>query len=353
VFRRVADPEPPQEAQVPNVRLSDVARHAGVSTKTVSNVVHGFVHVRESTRARVQQAIDELGYRPNLRGRNLATGRTNMLALAFPDLRIPYFAELAHVIAEAAAERGYRLLLEESGGAPEAERAILSAEEAGIVDGVLLQPVWLTSTEIAQHRREVPLVLLGENTAPLTLDHVRIDNIAAAAQVVQHLAALGRQRIAFACAKQSAPSETSRQRLIGYQQGLEASGLPVDTSLIVPGQVADAHSAAAALGAALDEGMAPDAIFCRDDLTALGALRALAERGIRVPDDVAVTGWDDSAVASVVRPSLTCVRADEEQLARRALDLLIERIEGYDGLGRHEVVEHSLVLRESAPAVAD
>jgi DNA-binding LacI/PurR family transcriptional regulator len=337
---------------VPNVRLIDVARHAGVSTKTVSNVVHGFVHVSESTRARVQRAIDELGYRPNLRGRNLATGRTNMLALAFPDLRIPYFAELAHVIAEVAAERGYRLLLEESGGAPETERAILSAQEAGIVDGVLMQPVWLTSTEIAQHRREVPVVLLGESSAPLSIDHVRIDNIAAAAQVVRHLAALGRRRIAFACAVEPSPSETSRQRLIGYQQGLEACSLPVDTSLIVPGRVADAHSAALAVGAALDAGMAPDALFCRDDLVALGALRALAERGIRVPEDVALTGWDDSTLASAVRPSLTCVRADGEQLARRALDLLIERIEGYDGLGRHEIVGHSLVVRESAPAAA-
>jgi DNA-binding LacI/PurR family transcriptional regulator len=334
---------------VPNVRLSDVAKYAGVSTKTVSNVVHGYVHVRASTRAKVQRAIDELGYRPNARGRNLATGRTRMLALAFPDLRIPYFAELAHVIAEAAGERGYRLLLEESGGAPEVERAILSADEAGIVDGVLMQPVWLTSTEIAQHRRDVPVVLLGESTAPLSVDHVRIDNIAAAAQVVEHLAALGRRRIAFLCAEDPAPSATSKLRLIGYQQGLEARGLPVDTSLIVTGRAADASSAAASLAAALDNGMAPDAIVCRDDLSALGALRTLSERGIRVPDDVAVTAWDDSTLASSVRPSLTAIRADGAQLARRALDLLIERIDGYGGLGRHEIVGHSLVVRESAP----
>lgn len=334
---------------MPKVRLSDVAKHAGVSTKTVSNVVHGYEHVRASTRARVQAAIDELGYRPDLRGRNLATGRTGMLALAFPDLRIPYFAELAHAFAEAAGKHGYRLLLEESLGSPEVERAILSAQEAGIVDGVLFQPVRLSSTEIAQQRRETPLVLLGENTAPLTIDHVRIDNIAAAAQVVAHLAGLGRRRIAFLCAEQPAPTQTSRLRLIGYQQGLENCGLPVDPSLIVPGTVADPAEAAAALHAALDAGMAPDAVFCRDDLTALGALRALAERGIRVPEDIAVTGWDDSTPAAAVRPSLTSVRADFDQVARRALDLLIERIHGYEGLGRHEIIDHSLVVRESAP----
>lgn len=335
-----------------NVRLSDVAKHAGVSPKTVSNVVHGYAHVRESTRARVQRAIDELGYRPNMRGRNLATGRTKMLALAFPDLRIPYFAELAHVIAEAAGQQGYRLLLEESGGTPEAERTILSAEEAGIVDGVLFQPVWLTSTEIAQRRRDVPLVLLGENTAPLSVDHVRIDNIAAAARVVEHLAALGRRRIAFLCAEHPTPSETSKMRLIGYQQGLETCGLPVDPALIVSGSVADADSACASLTAALDAGMAPDALVCRDDLVALGALRALSQRGLRVPEEVAVTGWDDITLASAVRPSLTSIRADGAQLARRALGLLLERIEGYEGLGRHEIVGHSLVVRESAPARA-
>ncbi|MBV2353984.1 LacI family transcriptional regulator [Streptomyces sp. J2-1] len=334
-----------------NIRLSDVAKLAGVSPKTVSNVVHGYAHVRDTTRARVQQAIDELGYRPDVRGRSLATGRTMMLALAFPDLRIPYFAELAHVIAEAAGERGYRLLLEESGGAREVERAILSADEAGIVDGVLFQPVWLTSTEIAQHRGDIPVVLLGENTAPLTVDHVHIDNIAAAVQVVEHLAALGRRRIAYVCAEHPRPSETSRLRLIGYQQGLEACGLPVDPSLIVSGTVGNADAARDALGAALDAGMAPDALVCRDDLAAMGALRALAERGLRVPEDVAVTGWDDITLATAVRPSLTSIRADGRELARRALDLLLERIDGFDGLGRHEVVGHSLVVRESAPGV--
>ncbi|GAA2313916.1 LacI family transcriptional regulator [Streptomyces kunmingensis] len=335
---------------MPNVRLSDVAKLAGVSPKTVSNVVHGYVHVRESTRTKVQNAIDELGYRPNMRGRNLATGRTRMIALAFPDLRIPYFAELAHVIAEEASARGYRLLLEESGSTIEVERAILSAEEAGIVDGVLFQPSYLTSTEIAQHRRDVPVVLLGESIAPLSVDHVRIDNIAAAAQVVGHLAASGRRRIAFLCAEVPAPSETSKQRLIGYQQGLEACGLPVDPSLVVTGSVADADAACASLAAALDAGMAPDAVLCRDDLAALGALRALSERGLRVPADVAITGWDDITLASSMHPSLTSVRADGAQLARRALDLLLERIDGYDGLGRHEIVGHSLVVRESAPA---
>jgi DNA-binding LacI/PurR family transcriptional regulator len=98
--------------------------------------------------------------------------------------------------------------------------------------------------------------------------------------------------------------------------------------------------------------MAPDALVCRDDLVALGALRALAQRGLRVPEDVAVTGWDDITLASVLRPSLTSIRADGAQLARRALDLLLERVEGYEGLGRHEIVGHSLVIRESAPALA-
>lgn len=333
------------------VRLSDVAKHAGVSPKTVSNVVHGYVHVRESTRARVQRAIEELGYRPNASGRSLATGRTHMLALVFPDLRNPYFAELAHVFAAAAMERGYRLLLEESGEAPGVERAVLSADEAGIVDGVIFQPVWLTSTELAQHRRDVPVVLLGENTAPLGIDHVHVDNIAAAAEVVRHLAALGRRRIAFLGAETPVPSHTSRLRLVGYQQGLEECGLPVDPSLVVTGRAADADAARASLGAAIDAGLRADAVFCRDDRAALGALNALSERGIRVPEDVAVTRWDDLIMASWVRPSLTTVRADSVELTRRALDLLFERIAGYDGLGRHEVVGHTLVTRESAPAV--
>jgi DNA-binding LacI/PurR family transcriptional regulator len=332
------------------VRLEDVARHAGVSMKTVSNVVHDFPHVSDKMRERVQRSIDVLGYRPNAIGRGLATGRTGLLALAFADVSLPYFAELARVVSAAAGRLGYRLLLEQTDGSIEEERAIVSSSEAGLVDGVVFQPSVMSGIELAQHRADVPLVLLGEGPAPLSHDHVMIDNVEAATRATMHLAGLGRRRIGFFGHEIGSPSQTSKVRLMGYQRGLEQAGLPLDMALLVPSEEISARGANASLGAALDAGLRFDALVCRDDLAAIGALRALQERGFRVPEDVAIVGWDDISMASFTHPTLTTVAPDTRALARTALDLLEERIAGFDGLGRHRLVEHDLVVRESAPA---
>jgi DNA-binding LacI/PurR family transcriptional regulator len=334
------------------VRLEDVARLAGVSMKTVSNVVHRHPHVSASTRDRVQQAIDELGYRPNAVGRRLATGRTGILAFAFCDVGLPYFAELVSVVYREAAARGYRLLLEQTSYSVEEERAVLTGGESALVDGILFQPSVISAAELAELRTDVPVVLLGERAAPITVDHVMIDNVAAAAEVTMHLAALGRRRIGFLGHEPQRQSETSRQRLLGYQRGLEQAGLGRDMSLLVARDEVTAAGAAQALGAALDAGLAIDALVCRDDLAAAGALRALHERGFAMPEEVAVTGWDDVQMASYTHPTLTTVAPDTTELVRVALDLLEERVAGYDGLGRHRVTPYEVRFRESAPAVA-
>jgi DNA-binding LacI/PurR family transcriptional regulator len=332
-------------------RLQDVAEVAGVSMKTVSNVVRGYVHVSPATRAKVQRAIDELSYRPNETGRSLATGRTGLLALAFSDISIPYYSELARCVSTLARERGYRVLLEQTDGTLDAERAIVSTSEAGLVDGVLFQPSVLGSSEISRHRGDVPVILLGEAQAPLSVDHVMIDNVAAARRVTTHLAELGAKRIAFLGHERSGLSPTSRVRLAGYQEGLETEGLPVDTGLLIPTDAVSSISAFEAVTAALAGGLRFDGLVCRDDLAAIGALRALAEAGIRVPDDVVVTGWDDVAMASFTQPGLTTVRPDLTALAGRALDMLEERIAGFDELGRHVLVDFEVVHRGSAPAL--
>jgi DNA-binding LacI/PurR family transcriptional regulator len=333
------------------VRLKDVARHAGVSMKTVSNVVHEFPHVSVKMRERVQASIDELGYRPNAMGRGLATGRTGLIALALADVTIPYFAELARTVSTHSTKRGYRMLLEQTDSSLEEERAIVSASEAGLVDGVIFQPAAMSSFEIAKHRTDVPIVLLGEGPAPLGVDHVMIDNVEAATTVTRHLVRLGRTRIGFLGHEEGRPTQTSRLRIMGYQRALELEDLPVDPSLLVASAEVSAQAAATALGAALDDGLKIDGLVCRDDLAAIGALRALAERGIDVPGEVAVTGWDDIVMASFTHPTLTTVAADTTALADTALDLLEDRISGFEGLGRHLIVPHRLVIRESAPGV--
>jgi DNA-binding LacI/PurR family transcriptional regulator len=334
------------------VRLQDVAELAGVSMKTVSNVVRGYKHVSPSTRERVQRAIDDLDYRPNLMGRRLATGRTGLIALSFSNVGIPYFAELSRLVSASASKLGYRVLLDETDGTLEGERAVLENSESGLVDGMLFQPAAVSSLEISRRRNALPIVILGEAAAPLTLDRIMVDNFAAARDVTRHLINSGRRRIAFTGHESGKLSAASTQRIMGYQQALEDAGVPADPRLLLPRETVTPMGAVVGVGSAIDAGERFDGLVCRDDLAAIGALRALQERGIHVPDDVAVTGFDNIMMSRVTYPSISSIAPDTAALAHRATQMLVERIEGFEGVGRHELVDHRLVLRESAPAVA-
>lgn len=332
------------------VRLIDVAERAQVSMKTVSNVVNGYAHVQPALRARVQAAIDELGYRPNLTARRLATGRTGMIALAMPEIDHPYFGEMAGYLADIALRRGYRVIIEQTLSEPEAEKAVLQDREAGLVDGVIFQPTRMATLDIARLHDDLPLVLLGEIEAPVTTDHVMIDNVAAAREGVDHLLALGHRRVAFLGLVEGDITMTNRRRLLGYQEALIGSGIPPDPELVLTTHGFDAHDAEAAVEQALDGGVRFDAILSRDDRFAAGALTALRRRQIRVPEDVAVMGWDDSAITEYTSPTLTSIAPNKRELAENAFELLHQRIHGHHGPGRHVIVSHGITVRESAPA---
>lgn len=333
------------------VRLADVAQVAGVSIKTVSNVVHDYPYVTPEMRARVQAAIEQLGYKPNLTARRLATGKTGMIALAMPEIDHPYFSELSRQVAEAASRRGYRVLIEQTLSEEDAERAVLQDRESGLVDGVIFQPVRMGSLEIARLHRDTPLVLLGEAAQPLTTDHVMIDNVAAAADSARHLIALGRKRIAFLGIVKHDITVSTDRRLEGYQSALMEAGIREDPSLVLVAQDFSPEAGEAAMREVIRLGLEFDAVLCRDDRFAIGALHALNHAGIRVPEQVALIGWDDTAFAAYAFPTLTSVSPDKRALADEGLDLLIERINGHQGAGRHRIVPHTLAYRESAPAL--
>lgn len=335
---------------MPRVRLVDVAERAGVSMKTVSNVVHDYPHVSPALRQKVQDAIDELGYRPNLAARRLVTGRTGMIALAMPEIDHPYFSELSRCIAEEATELGYRVLIEQTLGDPAAEHAVLQDREEGLVDGVIFHPVHMGTVEIARVRKDTPLVLLGESAMPVTVDHVMIDNVQAAADGVRLLLEGGRRRVAFLATVRDDITGSTEQRLRGYQEQLIAAGITPDPELILSADGFSPEDSRATLERAIAAGVEFDAILCRDDRFAIGALKALASAGRRVPEEVAVVGWDDTLVAAYCSPSLTSVAPDKREIARTALTLLHERISGHHGVGRHRIAHHTIAARESTPA---
>ena len=306
--------------------------------KTVSNVVHDFP-ARQREDARAGADVDRPARLPPERDRAGGSRPAGPASSPWrwrrhhPVLRRARPDDL-HPLPRSAATA---LLLEQTDSSIEEERAIVSPSEAGLVDGVIFQPAAMSSaSEIAKHRSDVPIVLLGEAPAPVGLDHVMIDNVDAARD--RHAppgVARTRAASASSATRGPAPAETSKIRIMGYQRGLEPEGLPVDLGLLVASDAISAQAAAAALGAALDGGLRFDALVCRDDLAAIGALRALRSAASTCPDDVAVTGWDDIAMASFTQPTLTTVRPDTTALADTALDLLEERIRGFEGLGRH------------------
>lgn len=330
-------------------RLKDVAQQAGVSMKTVSNVVKGRTNVSEATRQRVLRTIDELGYRPNASARHLRTGRSGIIALAVPELVGPYFAELAAAVIAAAKARGYTVLIEDTGGDPLEELRIASGLGEPLIDGVLLSAIHLDQAALASRPSRVPLVLLGERDYDVAADHVLIDNVAAAREATAHLLALGRRRVAAIGAQRVAAYMTAHQRMRGYQEALFAAGVPFDPSLKAEVAAYQRADGARAMAALLDLPDPPDAVFCFNDLLAAGAVRAVVDRGLSVPDDVAVVGFDDVEEAQYAVPSLTTVAPDKRQLARLAVDALLSRLDG-DG-DRPSQVLHAgfrLVVRESS-----
>jgi DNA-binding LacI/PurR family transcriptional regulator len=330
------------------VRLKDVADLAGVSMKTVSNVMHNYAHISPAMRDRVEAAIVELGYRPNLTARRLATGKTGMIALAIPFIDQFYFAEMAHHIGEEAGRRGYRILVEQTLNNMEAERAVIRDREEGLVDGVLFHPSRIDTIEIAKLRQGTPLVLLGESARPVTTDQVMIDNTRAARDGVEMLLLSGRRRIAFLATISGDTSESTHLRLLGYQEALIAAGIAPDPALVLHSDGFSLEDGARALSSALAAGVQIDAVISREDIFALAALRALDGAGLRVPSDVAVLAWDDTAVARSSTPALSSVSPDKRAIASAALDLLEDRMNGYTGIGRHQIVPHSIVERATS-----
>jgi DNA-binding LacI/PurR family transcriptional regulator len=320
---------------------------SGVSVKTVSNVINDHPNVRATTRARVEHAIAELDYRPHAIGRQLRRGRTGQLALAVPEIDVPYFAELARHVVEAAGERGYTVLVEQTGSDLTAERAVVHARESGLVDGLLFHPISMPATEIHARRDRSPMVLLGERPAPASVDSIDTDNVAAAEAAVRHLVGRGRRHIAFVGAQPRGRSRTSRVRVTGYRQALAEAGLEGGAAGEFPVPDFSHASGEAVVRALLERGTPVDAILCTSDLLAVGALRALRLAGVAVPDEVAVVGWDDIAEAAYANPSLTSLASDRRRMAHEAVALLVERIEGRTGPGRRAHVPHRLVVRES------
>lgn len=331
--------------------LHDVARLADVSIKTVSNVIHNHPHVREETRARVVSAIAELSYQPNLSARGLRSGRTGAIGLAIPNVRENYFAELSDAVIEAAEKHGVSVLVSQTNALREAELEVLSGQRLRLTDGILFSPASLGQDDIDLLDVKFPLVMLGERMFDGPADHVTMHNISAASAAVEHLLSVGRRRIALLGVDSTRPDEvgSASLRARGYREALARADVSYDPALVCGPAHWHHDGAAQAVRELIASGTRFDAIFAMNDTLAVGALRALAEAGISVPDEVAIIGFDNVDATRFSIPSLSSVDPGRTEIARIAVARLIERIaeKGEPQPPERFTVDFRIVERES------
>ena len=334
--------------------LRDVAELAGVSIKTVSNVVNDYPHVKGSTRERVREAILQVGYRPQAAARQLRTGASGIVTLAVPSLAFTYFSDLSQHFIDEAQQRGQTVVLHSTSAGVEAEKTVLEGFHRVFGDGLIFNPLFLEEERFAtMDRTTQPTVFIGEHLPeklPQGSDYVRIDNVSATLEATSHLIDIGRRRLAFLGAIDSArglqPHSSGAMRHDGFLAALRRHGLPTDGTVQPVEDWHRPHGFAGTM-ALLERLPDVDGIVCANDDLAIGTLAALRRQGRSVPEDVAVTGYDDTPDAPFASPPLTTVSPDKAALARTALDLLAERIAGHDGPPRTIDTPYSLVVRGS------
>lgn len=327
------------------VTMRDVAEEAGVSIKTVSNVVNDYQFVSERTRGKVLAAIDKLGYTVNVTARNLRTGHTGIIGLAVPDLAMPYFAQLSSLVIYEAKKLGMRVIVEPTSYSREGELDALHGSQQTMLDGLIFSPLELGQDDVAELDVDYPLVLIGERIFTDTVDHVATENVEGAKRATKYLLQTGCGRIAVVGTHPGEQVGSAALRLQGYCEALEESGVPLDESLIVPSGMWHRNNGVEAMNTLLDAGIVPDGVVALNDMLASGVMQSIQMHGLRVPDDISVIGFDNSDDSRYLTPALTTIAPGLEAVARLTVRVLHDRINGVSPLG---VPEGTRVFRKVA-----
>lgn len=339
------------------ITISDVAKHAGVSTGTVSAVLNRRASVRDQTRSRVEFSIQTLGYEPSPSARQLGSGRRahdvleRGIGLVIKEMDNPFYTEVVIGARNLLTERGYLTFVVTSEGEYEREGHLLEAMRSRFLHGSIVAPVLHEQADLTHlfnlRRANFPFVLL-EAVPGLQAPYVSIDNVQAAKMATRFLIDQGHQKLAHF----SGPSYTlhSHERTQGFQQAYSESSLRFSPEMIVPAgaHMEEGYQAALAYFQSMPAEDRPTAVMCFNDLVAMGVMRALTECGLRIPQDVSVVGCDDIPVAAFLQVPLTTVRAPKRALGRRAAEILLDQIEHPEpSFPRRVLLDAELVVRGS------
>ncbi|HWF97991.1 MAG TPA: LacI family DNA-binding transcriptional regulator [Steroidobacteraceae bacterium] len=339
--------------------IKDVARRAGVSPMTVSRVVNGNSYVSDGTRQAVQRAVRDLGYSPNLAARNLASERGERLGLLYGNPSSAYLSEFLVGALDAASRHGVQLVLEKCEPTPVASRRAVRRLLAGAVVGVVLPPPLCESAAVRAelNAARLPIVTVAAGRPPADTMCVRIDDYSAALEMTRYLLGLGHERVAFI--KGHPNQSASEERWLGFTAALEEaarSGRGERPPLQMEQGFFSFRSGLDAARKLLAADPAPTAIFASNDDMAAAVIAEAHRRGLDVPRDLTVVGFDDTLIASTIWPELTTIQQPIARMAAEAIDMLVTTVRGGRGAGpepsnrRHRLIPHAFISRESAAA---
>jgi DNA-binding LacI/PurR family transcriptional regulator len=335
------------------VTMKEVAQKAGVSLKTVSNVVNNFRFVSDQTREKVNKAIKELGYTVNATARNLRSGRHGLITLAVPDIRMPYFAELSTLVIAEAHKSGFHVLIRPTLYSRQSEIEALQKDVDSVSDGMIFSPLELGQKDIDLFHVDYPLVVVGERVTHGPIDYIGTENIESVKRATAYLIHTGCRHIAALGVHEGEENGTAFLRLQGYKEALEEAGLQLDPRYLALSEMWHRDDGYEAMNRLLDQGLPIDGVVAFNDMLASGAIHAIELKGLSIPDDISVIGFDNNDDSQYLTPPLSSVSPNLAAVARLSVATLVARINGQTPLlagndGHvNRIVTSSLVLRKS------
>lgn len=328
--------------------IKDIAKAAGVSTATVSMILNKKdKNISQPTRERVLRIAKDINYIPNSMARSLVTSQTKTLGLILPDIVNPFFPEIARGAEDRAREAGYSIIICNTDDNVDQENKYIQMLTEKMVDGIILTHSANRNDEMSGlENSRIPIILIDRDyDSPNVLGKVLVDNSRASRDGVNYLIGKGYRRIAYIAGPLN--TGTARDRLEGYRTALAENGIDYDERLVRVGEYRSkwGYEAAASL---LDDGMDFEAIFCGNDAIAIGSMKRLRERGIAVPDDIAIMGFDDIYIASMVDPELTTIKQPNYSMGYEAVNMMIDSIQGNRIGKRNLILDTELVVRKSS-----
>lgn len=324
--------------------IKEVAEAAGVSTATVSRVLTNQPHVRPELRERVLAAVAKLEYRPNLVARSLRSQQSNAIGLIVSDIRNPYFTAVSRAVEDVAYAQGLSVMLCNADENPEKEALYLNLMRDTNIAGVIFSPTRQTLGNLDSLSIDFPIVMIDRTLAGSAADAVLIDNVAAGRELTAHLIANGHRRIAGLFGE---ASTTGRERRQGMEEAMQAAGIAPAAELMryVPARIETGYSATLDL---LRKDEPPEAIFTTNSMLTAGALQAIHALGLRIPDQVALVGFDETTWATLVQPPITLIAQPTSEIGKTATELLIQRIAEPERPARTVILRGQLLIRGSS-----